>query len=75
MREIHRSDCAQNNEPALPNEPCDCWWLISGADISYIATALEQLPDGPLKTDAIYTLDSGLHITNAIPEDFNLEVK
>jgi hypothetical protein len=57
------------------------WWLLSdkdlGAIIFALTAAIQQCPDAdsrkPLE-DALHILESGLHITDAVPGDFK-EVK
>lgn len=88
---IHRSDCAVYNEPAYPKGKCNCWWLISGEDLTFIRAALnaptheancfncQDWPPGEgcsgckgdkLRAQAIHRLDTGIHITDAIPADY-----
>lgn len=38
------------------------WWLISNVDVQQIRQELTG--------SALHTLDSGLHITNAVPDDW-----
>jgi len=42
------------------------WWLISAENVDSIRKALESSG----QKDALHDLDSGLHITDCIPDDF-----
>jgi len=44
----------------------DKWWLINDEDVKTIKIALIESN----QTSALHTLDSGLHLTNEIPDDF-----
>ena len=46
------------------------WWLISNQDVEAIAEALQNPTPEKLR-DALHDLDSGCHITDEIPDDWN----
>jgi hypothetical protein len=51
------------------------WWLISIEDIEKIRAFLLKMAlkgSGPA-ADALHALDSGLHLTDAVPDDFKDE--
>ncbi len=52
------------------------WWLISDDDVHMIRAGLEA-KTAPLRqrATALYALDSGLHETDAIPDDWKKEAE
>jgi len=45
------------------------WWLISDEDVQAIKKGLEDISP-EVREEALHTLDSGLHKTGDIPDDF-----
>lgn len=49
------------------------WWLISDEDVQTVRDGLEEAIDfhpSAQTTRALHTLESGLHVTDAVPDDF-----
>lgn len=56
------------------------WWLIADETVSELREMLEQAHgnaqtshEAEFWTRALHTLDSGLHVTEAVPDDFRTE--
>ncbi len=57
------------------------WYLISAEDTSLIQNGLARLKEschegsfaGTVVDDVLHTIDTGLHTTEAVPEDFRNE--
>ncbi len=45
------------------------WWLISDEDVQKIKNALGNALDS-VQDDALHTLESGLHTTDCVPDDW-----
>jgi len=61
---VHCIDCGGNRKEGT----CDCttWWLICESTVTDIKNSLEE----GLTSKAMHYLESGLHKTSEIPEDY-----